>query len=210
MPSEWAQPKFDEFLRSGASAVRVWGAMTYNGLWARAPSGGPLQGQSPGKAPVRVKQGKGPWSWKLFCICINWGVGQSLSACLSVCTSVCVSVCMCVSLSLVDIASAEQTAASHAALMKIINFDDAQNIERAERYLLATALSTHPTEATLKHLLVSISLSIDTCCFVNPFKRSDTSKCSGPHWSNPSFSIFWHSGTLALRTERQSARMSKD
>ena len=29
-----------------------------------------------------------------------------------------------------------------------------------------------------------------------------------PYWSNP-FLIFWHLGALALRTERQSARMSK-
>jgi len=42
--------------------------------------------------------------------------------------------------------------------MKIIKFDDAENIEQAERYLLATALSTHPTEATLKHLLVSVNV----------------------------------------------------
>jgi len=62
--------------------------------------------------------------------------------------------CVCISLSLIDIASAEQTAVSHAALMNIINFDSTDNIEPAERYLLATALSTHPTEATLKHLLV--------------------------------------------------------
>ena len=27
---------------------------------------------------------------------------------------------------------------------------------------------------------------------------------SGPYWSNPQFLIFWHSGTLAVRTERQS------
>jgi len=62
--------------------------------------------------------------------------------------------CVCISLSLIDIASAEQTAVSHAALMNIINFDSTDNIEPAERYLLATALSTHPTEATLKHLIV--------------------------------------------------------
>ena len=31
-----------------------------------------------------------------------------------------------------------------------------------------------------------------------------------PYWSNPCTSFdFWHSGTLALMTERQSARMSK-
>ena len=37
-----------------------------------------------------------------------------------------------------------------------------------------------------------------------------TLKCSGPYWSNPPFLIFWHPGTLALSTERQSARMSKN
>ena len=36
-----------------------------------------------------------------------------------------------------------------------------------------------------------------------------TSKCSGPYWSNPPFLSFWHLGTLALRTERQSARSQK-
>jgi len=35
-------------------------------------------------------------------------------------------------------------------------------------------------------------------------------KCSGPYWSNPAFITFWHSSTLALRTEHQSARMSKN
>ena len=30
-----------------------------------------------------------------------------------------------------------------------------------------------------------------------------------PYWSNPPCLTFWHSGTLALRTKRQSARMSK-
>ena len=49
--------------------------------------------------------------------------------------------------------------------MKIINFDSADNIEPAERYLLATALSTHPTEATLKHLIVCLLLSV--CCLVS-------------------------------------------
>ena len=70
------------------------------------------------------------------------------------------SLCLCVSLSLIDIASAEQTAVSHSALMKIINFDHVEDIEQAERYLLATALSTHPNEATLKHLLVCLSVLV--------------------------------------------------
>jgi len=34
-------------------------------------------------------------------------------------------------------------------------------------------------------------------------------KRSAPYWSNQSFWFIWHSGTLALRTERQSTRMSK-
>jgi len=75
-----------------------------------------------------------------------------------VCLCVCLIVSVCVSLSLIDVSSAEQTAVSHSALMQIINFDDAENIEPAERYLLATALSTHPTESTLKHLLVRRTL----------------------------------------------------
>ena len=29
-----------------------------------------------------------------------------------------------------------------------------------------------------------------------------TSKCSQPYWSNPPILIFWHPGTLVLRTER--------
>ena len=35
------------------------------------------------------------------------------------------------------------------------------------------------------------------------------SKGSAPYWSNLSFLIFWHSDTLTLSPERQSARMSK-
>ena len=34
-------------------------------------------------------------------------------------------------------------------------------------------------------------------------------KRSAPYWPNRPFSIFWHLGTLVLRTERQGARMSK-
>jgi len=34
-------------------------------------------------------------------------------------------------------------------------------------------------------------------------------KRSAPYWSNPPFLIFWHSGTLALSPEHQSAQMSK-
>ena len=34
-------------------------------------------------------------------------------------------------------------------------------------------------------------------------------KRSAPYWSNPPFLIFWHSGTLALSPDRQSAQMSE-
>jgi len=36
------------------------------------------------------------------------------------------------------------------------------------------------------------------------------SKHSAPYWCNRPFLIFWHSGTLALTSERQSAWMSKN
>jgi len=35
-------------------------------------------------------------------------------------------------------------------------------------------------------------------------------KHSVPHWPNWPFLIFWHSGTLVIRTECQCARMSKN
>ena len=85
------------------------------------------------------------------------------------CLFVCLSVCLSVSLSLIDVVSAEQTAVSHSALMKIIKFDDEEDIEQAERYLLSTALSTHPTEATLKHLLVCLAC----LCLSPPFLYFD-------------------------------------
>lgn len=39
--------------------------------------------------------------------------------------------------------------------MEFIDFNDEHNIERAERYLLAVAMSTHPTNYTVTDLLVS-------------------------------------------------------
>ena len=45
--------------------------------------------------------------------------------------------------------------------------------------------------------------------YFNPFNAC-CSKSSAPYWSNPSFLIFWHPGTLALSREQcQSAWMSK-
>jgi len=44
--------------------------------------------------------------------------------------------------------------------------------------------------------------------FFNPFTANPVNAYTLPYWSNPPFLVFWHSGALALRTERQSARMS--
>ena len=40
--------------------------------------------------------------------------------------------------------------------------------------------------------------------------QNESTKAFTPYCSNPPFLIFWHSGTLALRTERQSTWMSKN
>ena len=64
-------------------------------------------------------------------------------------------VCTRYSLPLIDIAAATQTDASQEALMQFIDFNDEHNTERAERYLLAVAMTTHPTNNTVTDLLVS-------------------------------------------------------
>ena len=47
--------------------------------------------------------------------------------------------------------------------------------------------------------------------FLTVAKMSLCQKRSAPYWSSPPFLVFfWHSGTLALSPERQSARMSKN
>ena len=59
------------------------------------------------------------------------------------------------SLPLIDVATAAQTVESQAALMNFIKFTDENHLERAERYLLAVAMSTHPAESTILDLMVS-------------------------------------------------------
>lgn len=56
-------------------------------------------------------------------------------------------------LPLIDILSMAQTPSAQAALMEFLNFDESYKIENVERYLLATALSTHPPEQVLRDLL---------------------------------------------------------
>ena len=43
----------------------------------------------------------------------------------------------------------------------------------------------------------------------SPFTADPVKALHLPYWSDPPFLYFWHSGALALSTERQSARMSK-
>ena len=55
---------------------------------------------------------------------------------------------------------------------------------------------------------VRLTLSVPHFCLI--VAKTSLPKRSGPYWSNPPFLVFWHSGTLALNPERQSARMSKN
>jgi len=58
-------------------------------------------------------------------------------------------------LPLIDVVSAAQTPLAQTALMEFLNFDgDDYKISEPERYLLATALSTHPPEQVIRDLLV--------------------------------------------------------
>ena len=67
-------------------------------------------------------------------------------------------------------------------------------------------LCTQDYKSLVQHLrFLSLWLTLSSSVLSNGY----TSKCLGPHWSKPPFLIFWHSGTVALRTELQSARMSK-
>jgi len=75
--------------------------------------------------------------------------------------------------------------------------------------------------AGIVELLLIVGLfiyDVETYPVVNPFSptlylivaKMSLPKHSAAYWSNPPFSIFWHSGALALSRERQSARMSKN
>ncbi|XP_022315844.2 microsomal triglyceride transfer protein large subunit-like [Crassostrea virginica] len=54
---------------------------------------------------------------------------------------------------LIDVAAATQTPAAHAALMQLITFTDESAIDYPERFILASAYTTHPGEYLLKDLL---------------------------------------------------------
>ncbi len=76
-------------------------------------------------------------------LCFQWSV-------------VITAVSVCVSRgSLIDAAAAAQTHASQRALMSFVNFDDDSAVENAERYLLATSFSTHPSEDLLRDVMVN-------------------------------------------------------
>lgn len=55
---------------------------------------------------------------------------------------------------LIDVAAATQTPAAHEALMQLITFTDESAIDYPERFILASAYTTHPGEYLLKGMLV--------------------------------------------------------
>ena len=56
---------------------------------------------------------------------------------------------------LIDAVTAAQTVGCQEALMEFLDFTNEDEIDLPERYLLAVAFSTHPSEQVLKDLLVS-------------------------------------------------------
>lgn len=55
---------------------------------------------------------------------------------------------------LIDVAAAAQTSSSQEALMGLLSFEDDYAVDYPERYLLAAAYSTHPSEALIRDLMV--------------------------------------------------------
>jgi len=59
--------------------------------------------------------------------------------------------------------------------------------------------------------MYAVAAAIRELTFSTPLVSNGyTSKRSAPYWSNPLFkNFFWHSGTLALSSDRQRAWMSE-
>ena len=55
---------------------------------------------------------------------------------------------------LLDIGIATQTPAAQKAMMELLNFEEASNLQYPLRYLLGAAYSTHPGPYLIKDLLV--------------------------------------------------------
>ena len=75
--------------------------------------------------------------------------------------------------------------------------------QRCRRMYTLCAVSTILFLIITTEICACLTLStpaVRNCC---------CSKGLAPYWSNPPFFSFWHSGALALRTERQRAWMSK-
>lgn len=67
---------------------------------------------------------------------------------------------------LIDAATAAQTRASQEALLELVSFEDDYALDYPERYLLAAAYSTHPSESLIRDLMVANLKSINTFYFV--------------------------------------------
>jgi len=75
---------------------------------------------------------------------------------------------------------------------------------------LVTAIHSDLWACDPRYTCIYIHCVRQLLTFSSPLVSNDyTSKCSEPYWFNPPLLIVWHSGTLALSPERQSARMLK-
>ena len=63
---------------------------------------------------------------------------------------------------LIDVATAAQTEASRDALFDLLTFEDADNVEYPQRFLFASAFSSHPSALSIKKLMVSAVLNIQS------------------------------------------------
>ena len=62
---------------------------------------------------------------------------------------------------LIDAVVAAQTTPGQDAMMEFLNFNEENDITLPERYLLATAFSTHPSYKLLNDLLVSSTVTVE-------------------------------------------------
>lgn len=68
---------------------------------------------------------------------------------------------------LIDVAAATQTPAAHAALMQLITFTDESAIDYPERFILASAYTTHPGEYHLPSAVFTCAFLGASCLHTN-------------------------------------------
>ena len=102
-------------------------------------------------------------------------------------------------------------------LVVYVTKSDTQLFKQTQKITaLPSRVNRWPTKATKKTIHWGLSVGLCIQWLFNPFSpilflivaKMRLSKCSAAYWSNPPFN-FRHSGTLVLRSEHQSARMSE-